>query len=100
MNEKQIQARVKDAAEQKAPAATIDLWPAIRTRLAEITPASGKATRQPRIISRPQLQLAALVAITLLLAGAVFLAHMNKMIRWTETNGWKYISPQAAHQAI
>jgi DNA-binding response OmpR family regulator len=32
--------------------------------------------------------------------GAVFLAHMNKMIRWTETNGWKYISPQAAHQAI
>ncbi len=31
---------------------------------------------------------------------AVFLAHINKMIRWTETNGWKYISHQAAHHAV
>jgi len=30
---------------------------------------------------------------------AVFLAHMNKMIRWTETNGWKYTAHQAAHPA-
>lgn len=30
---------------------------------------------------------------------AVFLAHMNKMIRWTETNGWKFTSHQTARPA-
>ena len=28
---------------------------------------------------------------------AVLLAHMNKMIRWTETNGWKYTGDHATH---
>jgi hypothetical protein len=77
MNEKQVRSFLKNLTEQKAPAAEINLWPAIEANLLEIPLQTSKLiksrgtkmnTRQPSI---PRLAATALMAV--LLAGVLFL---------------------------
>lgn len=80
MNEKQMRSMLKMLTEQKAPAAKIDLWPAIQSRLQKSQPHPSRGTimnthpnsQQSQRPQRWQLKPAFLLA-SILLIGALFL---------------------------
>lgn len=71
MNESQIRSILRDLSEHKAPGATIDLWPALQSRLQTSEFAETRGTRM-NVRRKFSLRLAAAIALVVLLFAAFF----------------------------
>jgi len=75
MNKRDMQTILQDLTEQKAPAARIDLWPAIQSRVQMSPPEALRGiTMNTHLHSRAKQWKPAYILLAILLIGAVFLA--------------------------